>query len=110
MRFRLHEYADVSTGYLMPADLPLLLNPAAPHHIANHDEFYGSYFYTVDMADGEEAFAAYAEECRDFGLSERFIKIMLELARQDIRYVRFDADGGDVQGLDPVPEFAGGTE
>jgi aconitase B len=40
-------------------------------------------------------------------LSQRFLNIMLALRDQQIPYVRFDRDGGFVEGCEPAPEFAG---
>lgn len=40
------------------------------------------------------------EEARAYGLSERFVSIMKHLRAAKVPYVRFDADGGDVEGLD----------
>lgn len=105
MVFSLISYADISNGYLNEKDRELLLDPAAPQHIANLDGGWGALFYTPDK-DVPEACEAFPARAREFGFSERFIEIMMELSRQDIRYVRFDADGDEIDGLELDPEIA----
>lgn len=98
MKFITYEYADISTGYLSAQDLILIGNKNCPMHIAEEDEERGSFFYvpTADVLSERSA------EARTYGLSERFIEIIEELSKQGIPYVRFDADGGSVEGLDPL--------
>jgi hypothetical protein len=83
-------YACVSTAYLTESDWTLIENPAAPGHVANHDEAYGSYF-NVPGSDGEY---------RELGFSGRFIEVLEAARSQSIHYVNFDADGGDIDGLE----------
>jgi len=102
MEFTTLRYADISNGYLPESDHALLLQGEAPNHLATLDKLYGAFFYLPD----EEGFETFAEEACKFGFSERFIEIMRELSRQEIPFVRFDADGANVDGIEPDPEFA----
>jgi hypothetical protein len=99
VRFVTVPVADVSTIYLEPFDLQLLLRTDAPHHLANTDGCEGSFFYTP-----EGDFETFAAACREFGLSERFIFIMRAAHERNIPYVRFDADGATVEGCEPCDQ------
>lgn len=100
MKFAIQQYANISTAYITESDLDLVSCVDAPNHIAEHDTGRASFFYspTADKAVSRR----FVAEARAFGLSERFTTIMLELSRQGIPYVRFDAEGGDVHGLEPA--------
>lgn len=69
-------------------------------HVGEVDGNYGSFFYVPldEKVDLEERLA----EAEKYGLSARFIRLIRELAAQQIPYVRFDADGGDVDGLEKM--------
>jgi hypothetical protein len=94
-------YACVSTAYLTESDWTLIENPAAPGHVANHDEAYGSYF-NVPGSDSvnDEEWSARLGEYRELGFSGRFIEVLEAARSQSIHYVNFDADGGDIDGLE----------
>lgn len=66
-------------------------------HVGEVDGNFGSFFY-VPWDDLEERLM----DAEQYGLSGRFIRLMRELAAQQIPYVRFDADGGDVDGLEKM--------
>lgn len=103
MKFQSYPYIDVSTGFLPESDHDLLMMANAPHHLATHDGHFGAFFYM--LADLEpEAVEAFANEARDFGLSERFIEIMVEASRQGMQLVRFDCDGDMIEGLELLVE------
>ena len=102
--FEKHEAADISTGYLEESDLPLLLQIHCPTRIAETDGGFG----TFHRVSGDDQLSE--EDLRDatsFGLSGRFVSIMRHLRAEKIPYVRFDADGGEIQGVertDATPE------
>lgn len=103
MKFKTYPYVDVSTGFLPQSDHDLLVMNSAPHHLATHDGFFGAFFYTLpDMQP--EAVEAFEHEAREFGLSNRFIEIMVEASRQGMQLVRFDCDGDMIEGLEAVVE------
>jgi hypothetical protein len=103
MKFKTYPYIDISTGFLPQSDHDLLLMNDAPHHLATHDEFCGAFFYT--LADIElETVEAFSEKARTFGLSNRFIEIMVEASRHEIQLVRFDCDGDMIEGLELIAE------
>lgn len=106
MIFTTMQVADISTGYLEPSDLPLILDTEAPMHCMNEDESHGSMFYVPLDAS---TFDGYIQEARDWGFSARFVEIFQELHRQRIPYVRFDADGGDIAKTtyEPLPMAEG---
>lgn len=99
MKFTTHQYADISTAYLEQSDLDLLGDVSLTGHIAEEDEGRGSFWYA---SSDDEVFSSQVLEWRNAGLSERFIAVMTELREQGIPYVRFDADGGEIEGLEPV--------
>jgi hypothetical protein len=95
MQFEVIGYADISTAYLEKEDLDLLAS--APNHLAEIDDGVGTILWVPSEQD---LFEEFAQESRQHGLSDRFIEIMSELHQQQIAYVRFDADGGEVDGLE----------
>lgn len=97
MKFEIRQVADISTTYLYPSDLALIGKEDCPMHVGEVDGHYGSFFY-VPMDELDE----YLEQAEQFGMSARFVRIIRELAKQKIPYVRFDADGGDIDGLEPL--------
>jgi hypothetical protein len=100
MKFALIPYADISTAYITESDQKLISSVDTPNHVAEHDDGYASFFYPPH--NDSNAISLFAEEARDFGFSERFIEIMIELGRQGVQYVRFDSSGGDIDGIDPI--------
>ena len=93
--------ACVSTVYLDPGDLPLLLDSGIPGHIANRDDEAGSYFYVPDeIGATDEEFEARMLECAMRGCSRRFTDILRAARRAGISYLNFDAVGGDVEGME----------
>ncbi len=99
MQFEILGYADISTSYLEETDLHLLAT--APHHLAEIDGGVGTILWLSTDGSPLEEFVA---EAKLHGLSDRFIDIIRELDRQKIRYVRFDADGGEVEGIEPMQD------
>lgn len=89
--------ADLSTGFLSRSDHDLLEH-GAPHHLAMHDDFYGAFFYPVPDVEPDTV-EAFTQKAREFGLSDRFVEIMVEASRQKIEMVRFDCDGDMIEGL-----------
>lgn len=101
MKFEIIGYADVSTAYLEEQDLDLL--ETAPHHLAEVDDGAGTILY-VPLDD--EDLKRFEQKSREHGLSDRFRQIIEELYRQQVCYVRFDRDGGEIEGLDHAEVFA----
>lgn len=101
MEFKQYPYADVSTGFLPQSDHELLLDRDAPHHLATNDEFYGAFFYTLSEVEPESV-AAFSRKAHEFGLSDRFVKIIVEASRQKLQMVRFDCDGDMIEGLELI--------
>lgn len=99
IKFELLQHADVSADFLPDSDFRLLIDPAAPNHLANFDDDSGAFFYTPD-SNVEGSFEEFRKSARDHGLSERFIEIMLEAASQNVPYVYFNVNGGMIDGLD----------
>ena len=95
--FETYAVADVNTGYLAESDQRLMLNPECPTRIAITDDGCGT-FHVV--TDDEEIFADEMKRAGEAGLSTRFRVIMERLRAAGIPYVRFDADGGEIDGLD----------
>ena len=103
MTFSKSVFADISTKYFAKTDLPLLLDKDAPYHLANEDDGNGSFFFVPDDP-------YYFEEemipgLKTMGFSDRFLEVVAELFRQGIRYVRFEGDGDDIEGLEVHPDF-----
>lgn len=103
MKFRTYQYIDVSTGFLPQSDHDLLLMDNAPQHLATHDEFLGAFFYTLLELEPESV-EAFTEEAHDFGLSNRFVEIMVEASKQGIQLVRFNPDGDMIESLELIEE------
>ena len=96
MTFTKYEIADISTGYLEQSDLPLLLNVDCPTRFGETDRGYGTFHW---ITDDDGVFEEDMQHLVEFGLSERFIAIMRDLRAARIPYVRFDSDGGEIEGL-----------
>lgn len=104
MQFEVFSYADISTAYLEESDLNLVAT--APGHIAQLDGGEGD-FLTVPAKDNPpEPLDVWKARVAEHGLSQRFVDIMLALREQGIPYVRFDRDGGSLEGYEPLPVFA----
>lgn len=103
MKFTTYPHINVSTGFLPQSDHELLLIHNAPHHLATHDEFFGAFFYTL-MDLEPQGLEDFAKEAREFGLSDRFVEIMVEASRQGVELVRFDCDGDMIDGLELIEE------
>ena len=104
MIFEKYTVADVSTGYLEESDLPLLLQNHCPTRIAEIDGGFGTLHR---VSDDDQLFEEDLQHASSFGLSGRFVSIMRHLREAKIPYVRFDADGGEIQGAqrtDATPE------
>jgi hypothetical protein len=105
MQFKVFQYADISTAYLDPRDLDLLTT--ALGHIAQLDGGVGDFFAVPAKENDSEPLDDWKARVIEHGLSQRFLDIMLALREQEIPYVRFDRDGGFLEGCEPTPEFAG---
>ena len=105
MQFKVYSYADISTAYLEPSDLDLLAT--APGHIAQLDAGEGDFLVVPAKRNAFEPLGDWKARAVEHGLSQRFLNIMLALRDLQIPYVRFDRDGGSVEGYEPAPEFAG---
>ena len=91
--FDTHRVADVSTAYLDPSDLPLLEHPECPTRFAITDDGAGTFHW---VTEDRETFEEEMSRTAAFGLSDRFRFIMQRLREAEIPYVRFDADGGEI--------------
>jgi hypothetical protein len=100
--FERHEVADVSTGYLELSDLPLLLRSDCPTRFAETDGGFGTFHWVPN--DGQ-LLEEELQHAASFGLSERFVSIFRDLGAAKIPYVRFDADGGEIQDLERAGEL-----
>lgn len=89
--------ADVNTGYLDETDLPLLERSDCPTRFAVTDDGAGTWHW---VSEDEQIFHEEMERAAQFGLSERFRLIMNRLRTARFPYVRFDADGGEIEGVD----------
>lgn len=100
IKFEVMKVADISTAYITTSDCELLAHTDAPGHVMNEDQWHGALFYinsgsTEDNAELVQSQLAY-------GFSRRFVDIMQAARVQRLDYVRFDADGGEVKGLDHI--------
>ena len=94
--FDTHRVADVSTAYLDPSDLPLLENSERPTRFAITDDRAGTFHW---VTEDRETFEEEMSRTAAFGLSDQFRFIMQRLREAGIPYARFDADGGEIDGL-----------
>ena len=88
-----HRVADVSTAYLDPSDLPFLEQAECPTRFAITDDGAGTFHW---VTEDRETFEEEMSRTAAFGLSDRFRFIMQRLREAEIPYVRFDADGGEI--------------
>ena len=96
MTFEKYEMADVSTAYLAESDLESLLRFDCPTRFAETDGGFGTFHW---IPDDDELFEEDMQHAMEFGLSERFVTIMRHLRVARVPYVRFDADGGEINGM-----------
>ena len=96
MTFEKYEMADVSTAYLAESDLELLSRFDCPTRFAETDGGFGTFHW---IPDDDGLFEEDMQHAVEFGLSERFVTIMRHLRSARIPYVRFDADGGEIDGI-----------
>ena len=105
MKFETYKVADISTKYITASDGSILGNQNAPGHVASvdplciGDEPQGD-IYAISL--DKETFQEQVANTKAFGFSEAFINILKELHKQKIPYVRFDSDGGEVEGKLPM--------
>lgn len=94
--------ADISNSHITKRDGELMTAEYIPFLLADVVGDTGSILFVPEPK------VTSAEECattfRDLGYSEAFIALFLELQKQGIPYVRFDADGSFVKGA-PVFEW-----
>lgn len=98
-RFQTYPIADISTAYLEESDSLLLLDPQCPTRFAITDDMGGTFHVVTQSPD---LFKEEMAEASAFGLSDRFRQIMESLHTAGILYVRFDADGGEIEGLERI--------
>jgi hypothetical protein len=98
-KFKIFQYADVATAYLKESDWELMSDANVPGHLAKLDGGVGD-FYHVCVDDQNMFYGFYVPKWEKAGLSNQFIEIMKYLYEQKIPYVRFDADGSDVKGME----------
>lgn len=96
MTFEKYEMADISTAYLAESDLELLLRFDCPTRFAETDGGFGTFHW---VPDDDSLFEEDMQHAVEFGLSDRFVTIMRHLRSARIPYVRFDADGGEIDGM-----------
>ncbi len=94
MIFETYKVADISTRYLAESDLELLLRTDCPTRFGETDGGFGTFHW---VPDDDELFREDMERAAQFGLSDRFVAIMRGLRAARVPYVRFDADGGEIQ-------------
>lgn len=97
MTFETYEVADISTGYLDESDLELLSCFDCPTRFAETDGGFGTFHW---VARDNSMFEEDMQRASDFGLSGRFVAIMRDLRAARIPFARFDADGGEIQGME----------
>lgn len=108
MKFETYKIADISTKYITAADGQLLSQQDAPNHVASIDAFSigdeppGDIYAVLQ---DEASFQDQLNATKAFGFSESFLNILKALHKQGIPYVRFDADGGEVEGDLPMFEW-----
>lgn len=86
---KLVKYADVSTLEIEEADCALLV-AEAPYCVAAYE--YGAFFCTT-AGEGLVETIDMLDRLGDFGFSDRFLEIMLQITMKGVSYVRFDTDG-----------------
>ena len=101
-QFDVYKVADVSTRHITRRDAELMGRQDAPGHVA-----------CIDAEDGDagspgDVFAVMLDrachgrllaDLKGFGFSSAFVRIFRALYRQRVAYVRFDAHGGETEGL-----------
>ena len=105
MTFEKYEMADVSTAYLAVSDLELLLRFDCPTRFGETDGGFGTFHW---IPDDDNLFEEDMRHAMEFGLSDRFVTIMRHLRSARIPYVRFDADGGEIDGMTRTDVARGG--
>lgn len=100
MKFDLFQIADISTKYITENDARLIENKDLLGHVASLDprKEGDSPGEILSVFIFSELVEEQLQEFHRLGFSDQFIKIIEELRKQEIPYVRFDADGGDVEG------------
>ena len=101
-QFDVFRIADVSTRHITSRDAELMGRQGAPGHVACIDAEHGEagspgdvFAVMLDQACHGKLLA----DLKDFGFSSAFVRIFRALYRQRVAYVRFDAGGGEAQGL-----------
>ncbi len=103
MNFETYEVADISTAYLEEPDLELLLRFDCPTRFAETDGGFGTFHW---VPDDDSMFEEDMRRASEFGLSERFVAIMRNLRAARIPFARFDADGGEIEGMERTQGIA----
>ena len=91
MKFETHTIADVSTQHITLEDGDRIAVNKAPCQIAAYD--HGGLFYIPGGDLTEKDIRLAFDE-----MSDAFVSLMVELWKQEIVYVRFDADASEVEG------------
>lgn len=99
MFLKTYQYADVTTGALEERDLAKIMEEDCPGMFAKTSGEYGSFFY---LPEDEADFTHMVGEWAAYGLSNKFLAVMVAAKAQNIPYVRFDGDGAEVDDAEPV--------
>ena len=104
-RFEKAVYADISFDYLARNDIDniefvLETKGTFPFFIAKaFDASYPTYFFYVRSSGSfREDTLEIISDLSQAGASKQMQELFVELRRQKIYYVRFDADGGEIEG------------
>lgn len=100
MKFETIKFADVSTGHITKGDRDLL--EQKDREWATNFIVVASYEEGFFIAIGSEFSENDAKDVVSSGYSQAFANLLLEMAKQEIHYLRLDRDGYDVDG---APEF-----
>ncbi|MGA3145242.1 MAG: hypothetical protein ABSF10_19755 [Verrucomicrobiota bacterium] len=100
--FDLYEIADVSMKHITKEDGRLIGRQDAPGHVAcvdPEDAQSGSPGDVFAVLLDSRLHRRQIADLREFGFSSAFVRIFRALYQRRVPYVRFDAGGGEVEGL-----------
>lgn len=98
-KFEVYNIADISTKYITQRDGGLLSDKENSGHLASLDSERGD-IYTVFL--DEKTHEAQIQVLKRQGFSDAFLNIIEALYEKRIAYVRFDGDGGEIEGDFPT--------
>ncbi len=93
MKLTTYTVADIGTQHITAKDAELLGQGGTGFRVGEIDAGRG---HLVLVPDDDEP--AWMPQLREEGFSQGYIELLREVARQGIPYIRFDADGFDVEG------------